>query len=85
MRRVSTQKFGIIVLASVGIGIGCGYLMSDKHLRAQIGRKIRRIARAAKFVSAEVRETAGELLEKGERELKEARNTGKRVYAKLAG
>jgi hypothetical protein len=85
MRRISNKKFGIVVLAGVGIGIGCGFLLSDKHLRAQIGRKMRRFARAAKYVGAEVKETAGELLEKGEREFKVARDTGRKVYAKLAG
>ena len=85
MRRISNQTFGLTVLAGVGLGIGCGYLMFDKHLRAQIARKFRRLARTAKYVGAEVRETAGELLEKGERELKEARETGRRVYEKMAG
>jgi len=85
MKRVSKQTFGLIVLASVGIGIGCGFLLSDKHLRNQLGRKFRRIGRAAKYVGAEVKETAGELLEKGEKELKDARATGRRVYEKLAG
>ena len=74
-----------MVLAGIGLGIGSGYLTSNKHLRSQIGRKLRRIGRAAKYVSAEVRETAGEILEKGEREFKEARATGRRVYEKLAG
>lgn len=85
MRRMSKQNFGLIILAGVGIGIGCGYLIFDKHMRAQVGRKLRRIGRAAKFVGAEVRETAGELIEKGGREIKEARETGRRVYEKIAG
>jgi len=85
MRRISNQNFGLIILGCAGLGIGCGYLIADKHLRAQIGRKLRRFARAAKYVGAEVKDTAGEILEKGEHELKVARDTGKRVYAKLAG
>ena len=85
MRRMSKQKVGLIILAGVGIGIGCGYLIFDKHMRAQVGRKLRRIGRAARFVGAEVRETAGELIEKGGREFKEARETGRRVYEKIAG
>jgi len=85
MRRVSNKTFSLVVLASVGAGICCGYLMSDKHLRAQIGRKMRRFGRAARYVGAEVRDTAGEILEKGEREFKVARDAGRRVYAKVAG
>jgi hypothetical protein len=85
MRRISNQTFGLAILAGVGVGIGCGYLISNKHLRTQIGRKFRRIGRAAKYVGSEVRETAGELLEKGEREFKEAQKAGRRVYEKLAG
>jgi len=85
MRRVSNQTFGLYILAGVGLGIGCGYLLGDKHLRAQLGRKWRRFSRAARYVGAEVRETAGELIEKGEREIKGARDTGRRVYSKLAG
>lgn len=85
MRRVSKTTFGLAILAGVGAGIGCGYLIFNKQMRAQLGRKLRRIGRAAKYVGAEVRETAGELLEKGEREFKEARETGRRVYEKIAG
>jgi len=85
MRRISNQNFGLVILACAGVGIGCGYLMADKHLRAQLGRKFRRIGRAARYVSAEVKETAGEILEKGEHEFKVARDTGRRMYAKLAG
>jgi len=85
MKRISNQTFGLTVLAGVGLGIGCGYLIFNKQMRAQIGRKIRRIGRAAKYVGTEVRETAGELLEKGERELKGVKETGRRVYEKLAG
>jgi len=85
MRRMSKPKFGLFILAGVGIGIGCGYLIFDKHMRTQVGRKLRRIGRAAKYVGAEVRETAGEIIEKGGREFKEARETGRRVYEKIAG
>jgi hypothetical protein len=85
MKRISNQTFSFVVLGCIGLGIGCGYILSDKKLRSQIGRKLRRIGRAAKYVGTEVKETAGELLEKGEREFKEARETGRRVYERLAG
>jgi len=85
MKKLSNEVFGLALAAGVGLGIGCGYLIFNERLRSQIGRKIRRMGRSCRHQTGELRESAGELLEKGERNWREARNAGKKVYQKLAG
>jgi hypothetical protein len=85
MKRYSNRYLGLAILAGAGIGIGAGCLIFNEQLRHQLGRKLRRIGRACRYQSAELRDTAHELLEKSGRNLKGARETGRRVYERLAG
>ena len=75
----------IAVLVGAGIGIGVGCLLFNEDLRHRLGRKMRRIGRACRYQSEEIRETASELLEKGGHSLKGARETGRRLYERVAG
>ena len=85
MKRMSNGFLSLAVIAGVGLGIGCGYFLFNEELRARLGRKARRLGRACRNQTEELRETAGELLEKGERTWKDARDTAGRVYHKVAG
>ena len=85
MQKLSNGVFGLALAAGVGLGIGCGYLICSKSLRSKLGRNMRRIGRSCRYQTGELRESAGELLEKGERNWQEARNAGKKVYQKFAG
>ena len=85
MKRYSNRFLGLAMLAGAGVGIACGSLVFNQQLRHRIGRKMRRIGRACWYQGAELKETAEELLEKGGRNLKDVRDTGRRMYQRLAG
>ena len=85
MQKLSNGAFGLALAAGVGLGIGCGCLIFSERLRSKLGRKMRRLGRSCWYQTGELRESAGDLLEKGERNLRGARDAGKKVYQKLAG
>jgi len=85
MKRHSNGYLGLAIFAGASIGIGVGYLLYDDKLRHQIGRKLRRLSRACRYQSAELRDSANSLIEKGANNLKGAKETGRRVYHRLAG
>jgi hypothetical protein len=85
MKRYTQRYVGLAILVGAGVGIAAGTLIFNERLRHQLGRKMRRIGRACRYQSAELRDTANELFERGGRNLKGARETGRKVYHRLAG
>lgn len=86
MRSYSSRRnVGLAILAGAGIGIAAGCLIFNEDLRHRVGRKMRRIGRAWRNQTAELRETASEFLERPGRKLKDARDTGRRLYSRFAG
>jgi phosphate/sulfate permease len=85
MKRYTSRYLGFAILAGTGIGIAAGCLIFNENLRHQLGRKMRKLSRACRNQSAELRDTASEFLERRGRDLKGARETGRRVYHRLAG
>jgi len=85
MKRYTKRSLGLAILAGAGIGVAAGTLIFNEKLRHQIGRRMRRVGRAFRHQSAELRDTATAFLERRGQELKGARDTGKRVYSRLAG
>jgi hypothetical protein len=85
MKRYTSRYVGLAILAGTGVGIAAGCLLFNEQLRHQLGRKMRRLGRACRNQSAELRDTANELFERGGSTLKGARDTGRKVYNRLAG
>lgn len=85
MKRYMSRYLGFAILAGTGIGIAAGCLIFNEQLRHQLGRRMRRMGRACRNQTAELRESASEFLERRGRDLKGARDTGRRVYHRLAG
>jgi len=85
MRRNSNRTVALAVAIGTGIGIGAGALIFNERLRHQLGRKMRRLGRACRDRSEDLRDTANWFIEKSGRNLKGARDTGRKVYSRLAG
>jgi hypothetical protein len=85
MKRYTNRYLALAVAVGTGIGIGAGCLIFNERLRHQLGRKMRRLGRACRDRSEDLRDTATWFLEKSGRNLKGARDTGRKVYNRLAG
>ena len=85
MKRHTSPYLGLAILAGTGLGIAAGWMIFNEDLRHKLGRKMRKLSRACRNQSAELRESASEFLERRGHDLKGARDTGRRVYHRLAG
>jgi hypothetical protein len=74
-----------MLIVGISAGIGIGYLAFDPDMRSFFNKKYRKSAKMIKRQTADARESAKLLLEKGEKELKHAADMGRRVYREVAG
>lgn len=85
MKRHTSPYLGLAILAGTGLGIAAGWMIFNEDLRHKLGRKMRKLSRACRDQSSELRESASEFLGRRGHDLKGVRNTGRRVYHRLAG
>lgn len=84
-----SKTFKTALVLGIGVGVGIGYLVFDEGVRAQANRKFRKGVKMAKRQTEEARQSALELLNRGEKELKQAAEVvadkSRRIYREVAG
>jgi hypothetical protein len=78
------NAFKTALLIGIGAGIGIGFLAFDSGVRAQINKTVRKSMKMARRQTADIRDTAANLIERGEKELRFVANKGRRIYREVA-
>ena len=88
-----SDEFKTALLVGIGVGLCIGYLAFHRDLRTQLNGKLRK---GVKMVKQQARESARELVERGEKaggtvlelggkELKHVADKGRQIYREVLG
>jgi ribosomal protein S5 len=78
------NAFKTALLVGIAVGVGVGYLALDAGVRAQMNKAFRKGMKMAKRQTRDIRNTANDLMERGEKELRFVAHKGRRIYREVA-